>query len=115
MLAQNVDSPVGLGAAGARSVLACSGLHKIYRMGEVDVHALDGVDFTLHAGELLVLLGASGSGKSTLLNILGGLDVPSSGQVFFEAQELVGACHPEGASCFIIRTDARLCTCSGWD
>ncbi len=60
-------------------------------MGEVDVHALDGVDFTLRAGELLVLLGVSGSGKSTLLNILGGLDVASSGQVFFEGRDLTAA------------------------
>jgi putative ABC transport system ATP-binding protein len=69
-------------------VLCCEGLRKIYRMGDVDVHALDGVDFRLEASELLVLLGASGSGKSTLLNILGGLDVPSSGRVTFGAQEL---------------------------
>jgi putative ABC transport system ATP-binding protein len=60
-------------------------------MGEVDVRALDGVDFTLHAGELLVLLGASGSGKSTLLNILGGLDVPTSGRIFFLDRELTHA------------------------
>ncbi len=73
------------------SVLSCQGLHKIYRMGEVDVRALDGVDFALHAGELLVLLGASGSGKSTLLNILGGLDVPSAGRVFYHDEELTDA------------------------
>jgi putative ABC transport system ATP-binding protein len=60
-------------------------------MGEVDVRALDGVDFTLRAGELLVLLGASGSGKSTLLNILGGLDVPTSGRVRFEEHDLTEA------------------------
>src|SRR5438477_7239904 len=77
--------PVGYG------VLACEDLRKVYRMGEVDVRALDGVDFTLRAGELLVLLGASGSGKSTLLNILGGLDVPSEGRVFFEGTELTDA------------------------
>jgi putative ABC transport system ATP-binding protein len=63
-------------------------LKKIYRMGEVDVRALDGVDFDLYVGELLVLLGVSGSGKSTLLNILGGLDVPSEGRVFFGNEEL---------------------------
>ena len=72
-------------------VLSCFDLRKIYRMGEVDVRALDGVDFELHAGELLVLLGASGSGKSTLLNILGGLDVPTEGQVYFEDTELTDA------------------------
>jgi putative ABC transport system ATP-binding protein len=60
-------------------------------MGDVDVRALDGVDFELRAGELLVLLGASGSGKSTLLNILGGLDVASSGTVLFEGRDLTDA------------------------
>jgi putative ABC transport system ATP-binding protein len=72
-------------------VLSCSDLRKTYRMGEVDVRALDGVDFRLMQGELLVLLGASGSGKSTLLNILGGLDVPSAGQVYFHGRELTDA------------------------
>ncbi len=52
-------------------------------MGEVTVHALRNVDIDLYAGELLVLLGASGSGKSTLLNILGGLDVASSGSLYY--------------------------------
>ena len=60
-------------------------------MGDVDVRALDGVDFALQEGELLVLLGPSGSGKSTLLNILGGLDVPSAGRVFFGGEELTEA------------------------
>jgi putative ABC transport system ATP-binding protein len=77
--------------AARRAVLSCTGLRKVYRMGEVDVNALDGVDFSLHEGELLVLLGVSGSGKSTLLNILGGLDVPSEGQVFFEGTDLTDA------------------------
>jgi putative ABC transport system ATP-binding protein len=81
--------------AGARVVLACRGLQKVYRMGEVDVRALDGVDFELRSGELLVLLGASGSGKSTLLNILGGLDVASSGRVSFEGLDLTEASDDE--------------------
>ena len=79
----------------ARVVLACERVSKVYRMGEVDVRALDGVDFALHAGELLVLLGASGSGKSTLLNILGGLDVATSGRVTFEGEDLTGASDDE--------------------
>jgi putative ABC transport system ATP-binding protein len=57
-------------------------------MGEVDVHALRGVDLDLFAGEFDVLLGPSGSGKSTLLNILGGLDIPSGGTVFYRGDEL---------------------------
>lgn len=58
-------------------------LTKVYHMGEVSVHALRGVDVQLFESELIVLLGHSGSGKSTLLNILGGLDVPTSGDVFY--------------------------------
>jgi putative ABC transport system ATP-binding protein len=63
-------------------------LTKVYRMGEVEIHALRGVDLDLHAGELLVLLGPSGSGKSTLLNILGGLDAPSTGTVHYLDHDL---------------------------
>ena len=61
---------------------------KVYVMGEVQVHALESVDLDLYEGEFVVLLGPSGSGKSTLLNILGGLDVPSSGQVYFRNQAM---------------------------
>ncbi|MCB1665251.1 MAG: ABC transporter ATP-binding protein [Pseudomonadales bacterium] len=72
----------------AKAVLRASQLSKYYEMGEVKVHALKNVDLSLYEGELLVLLGASGSGKSTLLNILGGLDVASSGSLFYGDQEL---------------------------
>jgi len=62
-----------------RVVIRTCDLSKVYRMGEVSVHALKSVDLEIAEGELVVILGASGSGKSTLLNILGGLDVASSG------------------------------------
>lgn len=63
-------------------------LCKVYRSGEVEVHALRGVNLELRRSDLVVLLGASGSGKSTLLNILGGLDSASSGEVWFGDLEL---------------------------
>jgi putative ABC transport system ATP-binding protein len=68
---------------------------KVYRMGEVEVHALRGVTLDLFEGEFLVLLGPSGSGKSTLLNILGGLDVPTSGKVLYRGQDLTAASERE--------------------
>jgi putative ABC transport system ATP-binding protein len=74
-----------------RAVIEAKGLTKVYRMGEVDVTALRGVDLALYEGELTVLLGASGSGKSTLLNILGGLDVPSAGNVRYLDHDLTSA------------------------
>jgi putative ABC transport system ATP-binding protein len=71
-----------------KTVFAARQLTKVYQMGEVQVHALRGVDLDLYEGELAVLLGPSGSGKSTLLNILGGLDVPSSGHVRYVDHDL---------------------------
>ena len=67
------------------------GLTKVYTMGEVQVHALRGIDLELYAGELLVLLGPSGSGKSTLLNILGGLDTATAGEVYYRDRNLTHA------------------------
>ncbi len=67
----------------AEVVFEARGLTKTYRTGDIEVHALAGVDLDLYAGELVVLLGPSGSGKSTLLNILGGLDHATSGRVRF--------------------------------
>jgi putative ABC transport system ATP-binding protein len=66
-------------------------LTKIYRMGDVEVHALRQVNLILDEGQFIVLLGPSGSGKSTLLNIIGGLDVPTSGRVFYRGGELTQA------------------------
>ena len=72
-------------------VIEARDLTKVYRMGEVDVRALRGVSVELRAGVFTVLLGASGSGKSTLLNILGGLDVPTTGTVRYRDVDLTDA------------------------
>jgi putative ABC transport system ATP-binding protein len=72
-------------------VFEARGLTKVYRLGEVEVQALRGLDLDLFEGELVVLLGPSGSGKSTLLNILGGLDVPTSGTVRYRDHDLTAA------------------------
>jgi putative ABC transport system ATP-binding protein len=77
--------------AGRERVFRARGLTKVYRMGEVRVHALRGVDLDLFAGELVVLLGPSGSGKSTLLNILGGLDTATEGEVRYRDMDLTRA------------------------
>jgi len=73
------------------SVFKATGITKVYHMGEVEVQALRGVDLDLAESEFVVLLGPSGSGKSTFLNILGGLDVPSSGQVYYRDRNLTAA------------------------
>jgi putative ABC transport system ATP-binding protein len=73
------------------SVFRARAITKVYQMGEVPVHALRGVDVDLYGGELTVLLGPSGSGKSTLLNILGGLDTPTDGHVWYHGKDLTAA------------------------
>lgn len=70
------------------AILRTEEVTKTYRTGAVAVHALRGIDFSLYQHEVVALLGASGSGKSTLLNILGGLDRPTSGRIFFRDREL---------------------------
>ena len=70
------------------AVFQARDLSKVYQLGEVQVHALRGVDLDLYEGEFVVFLGPSGSGKSTLLNILGGLDVPTSGSVHYRDHDL---------------------------
>jgi putative ABC transport system ATP-binding protein len=64
---------------------------KVYRMGDVDVHALRGISLDVREADFVVLLGPSGSGKSTLLNIIGGLDTPTSGRVLYRDEDLTAA------------------------
>ncbi len=73
---------------GADSIFRVKGLTKVYRIGEIKVHALRGVDFQARRGEFIVILGPSGSGKSTFLNIVGGLDSATAGEAWFEDHEL---------------------------
>ncbi|HJT71365.1 MAG TPA: ABC transporter ATP-binding protein [Terriglobales bacterium] len=77
--------------AGGDAIFHLRRVTKVYTMGETQIHALRGVDLDLFPGEFVVLLGPSGSGKSTLLNILGGLDVPTSGQVLYLDHDLTAA------------------------
>ena len=92
MIAVNSESArLSNGPFAAECLFQARQLTKTYRMGGVEVHALRGVDLDLFVGEFVVILGASGSGKSTLLNILGGLDVPTSGEVRFRDHDLTAA------------------------
>jgi len=61
---------------------------KVYRLGEVAVHALEALDLTVHRGEMVVILGPSGSGKTTILNLIGGMDTPSSGRVLVDGVDI---------------------------
>ena len=72
----------------AEKILEIAGLTKEYKMGQVSVHALRGVDFSVYEGEFVVILGPSGSGKSTILNICGGIDTPTGGSVFYRGTDI---------------------------
>ena len=79
----------------SETVISARGDTKIYDMGEVQVHALRGVDLDLFAGEMMVMLGPSGSGKSTILNILGGLDRATGGTVLYRNFDITRATERE--------------------
>ena len=87
----SAPAPRPKAAGSGQPVFRMLGITKVYHMGEVDVHALRGVDVELYESEFVVLLGPSGSGKSTLLNILGGLDLPTAGQVLYRDHDLTAA------------------------
>ena len=72
----------------ARPIISCRNLTKIYRMGDQDVRALDGVDLDIHAGEFVAIMGPSGSGKSSLMNLIGALDRPTSGEMWINGRAL---------------------------
>ena len=69
-------------------ILRVESLKKVYGQGENEVHALDSVSFSVEKGEFIAIVGPSGSGKSTLLHILGGVDIPTSGKVYMEGQDV---------------------------
>jgi putative ABC transport system ATP-binding protein len=86
-----MSTPAEASASARPLIFDVRGVTKVYHMGEVDVHALRGIDLQIPAGDLTVLLGPSGSGKSTLVNILGGLDSPTDGTVRYRSQDLTHA------------------------
>ncbi len=71
-------------------IIKAEKLEKIYQDNGVPVHALRGIDLTVGKGEYIVIAGPSGSGKTTLLNLLGALDKPTSGRIYFEEQDITG-------------------------
>ena len=70
------------------------GLHKVFKKGGTEIHALKGIDLTVQRGEMLVVVGASGAGKTTLLHVLGALDRPSKGEVLYQGEDIFA--RPEG-------------------
>ncbi len=84
-------------------VLTCSGLVKHFEQGDIRVEVLKGIDLEIAAGERIAIVGASGSGKTTLLQLLGGLDLPTSGTVSIAGKEINCCRMLRAASCAIAR------------
>lgn len=83
-----VGLPTGAASAGGRQVLEARGLQKTYHKAQVAIPVLRGVDFRVEPGEFVAIVGQSGSGKSTLLHLLGTLDAPAAGEIWFDGQRI---------------------------
>lgn len=73
-----------------KDFITLENVRKTYHMGEVEIHALDGVNFTIKEGEFVIIVGPSGAGKTTVLNILGGMDTVSEGSVYVDGTDIAG-------------------------
>lgn len=106
---------------GADPIIRIRDLRKSYRVGEVDVHALRGVDLEVRRGEFVSIVGPSGSGKSTLFNILGGLAPPTAGEVYLDGQDLLAMSDAERTTLrratvgFVFQKYNLLPTLTAWD
>ena len=83
-----IANPTRAQAAPGEPFIVCQNLVKIFKIDEIEVFALQGLDLEIKRGEVMAIIGVSGSGKSTLLNVLGGLDTPSAGRAFAAGWDL---------------------------
>ncbi len=87
-IATDEEERLSSAAPFAKELITLDHVHKVYRMGDMEIHALRGVSLHIRPGEFIAIMGASGSGKSTMMNILGCLDKPTRGQYFLEGQDV---------------------------